>query len=344
MSSRESPSLRETPGVREPLAQGVFRQLQDGQFHSGAALARALGVSRGGVWKAVHMLVDAGATIDAVSNRGYRLRQPTGALDAAVIRSHLASAASKSLAGLEATWTIDSTNAALLARSDLRAGTCVALLAENQTAGRGRRGRSWLAPVGGSLCLSLGYGFAELPREIGALSLAVGVCSLRALRRCGITTAQLKWPNDLVAAGSKLGGILIEMRAESAGPIYVVIGIGLNVSLNAASRSQVTATGTNPTDLTALGLIDTDRNIVAAALLDELIAGLREFARSGLESFGAEWRGADALHGRDVAVMLADRQTRGVARGIDAAGALIVETPRGLTKFIAGEVTVRAQS
>lgn len=324
--------------------QRVFRELQDDRFHSGTALALALGVTRSAIWKAVHTLVEAGATIDAVSNRGYRLRGPTGCLDPRMIRRRLTGPASRQLASLETIWTIDSTNAALLARREPPPGQFVALLAENQTAGRGRRGRSWLAPLGGAICLSIGYSFAQLPRELGALSLAVGVCALRALRRCGISAAGLKWPNDLIAGDSKLGGILIEMRAESAGPIHVVIGVGINVAVSGALRSRVSATGTNPTDLTALGIAEPDRNLIAAALLDELMIGLQEFARSGLESFGAEWRRADTLRGRDVAVLLADRQTRGVARGIDAAGALIVETPRGLTRFVAGEVSVRAQS
>ena len=147
---------------------------------------------------------------------------------------------------IETAWTVDSTNSALLARPNPPFGGCDVLLAEYQTAGRGRHGRAWLAPPGGSICLSLAWAFREVPQDLGALGLVIGVCALRALRESGLEDARLKWPNDIVVDGKKLGGILIELRAESAGPASVVIGIGLNVAIGAKVLEAIGETGARP--------------------------------------------------------------------------------------------------
>lgn len=328
--------------VAEPLVQRVFRALQDGQFHSGTALAESLGVSRGGVWKAVQSLEEAGTRIDAVSNRGYRLRNASGALDEDRILGAMSALARKRVRSLHVEWTLESTNATLMSTQGTPAGDAIVLLAENQTAGRGRRGRSWIAPLGGAICLSLGWVFREMPRDFGALSLAIGVGVMRALEKLGIADAGLKWPNDLLVQGRKLGGILIEMRTEANGAFYVVIGLGINVRLDDAAKSRVNETGTDPIDLASISAdVASDRNVVVAALIAEWVAVLQEFESSGLAPFNAEWRRADVLRNRDITVSVADRSTRGVARGIDSSGALLVETPQGLDKFVAGEVTVR---
>lgn len=325
-----------------PLAQRVLRRLSDAGFASGQELATELGVTRSAIWKAVHVLEDAGVRIEAVSNRGYRLADGICALDGAEILVRLPAGARARLVRCDVAWSLPSTNAALLAGAEPPPGQAFVLLAEQQTAGRGRRGREWIAPLGGALCLSLAWTFAELPRDLAALSLVVGTCALRALNARGTRGLALKWPNDLVAADRKLGGILIEMRAESAGPVVVVIGIGLNVALGATTREQVAASGTEAVDIAQVGG-STDRNALAAALIAQLLDALPQFASEGLAPFGAAWREADALRGRQVTVSLGEDRHAGIARGIDTAGALLVETPAGLRRFIAGEVTVRAQ-
>ena len=326
------------------LAERVFRRLGDGGFASGQALAREFGVTRSAVWKAVRVLVNAGARIEAVPNRGYRLSEGIAALDAARLVAQLPEGVQTRVARCEMAWALPSTNAALLAAGeDPPQGRAAILLAERQTAGRGRRGRQWVAPLGGAVCLSIAWTFAELPRDLAALSLVIGVCALRALSAHGVRGLALKWPNDVVAGGRKLGGVLIEMRAESAGPVVVVIGIGVNVALEAPARAQVTAAGNAPVDLVELSG-STDRNALAAGLVREIVAALPKFAVDGFTPFAAEWREADALRGRAVSVMLGDEPQAGIARGIDAGGALLVETPAGLQRFVTGEVSVRAQA
>jgi BirA family biotin operon repressor/biotin-[acetyl-CoA-carboxylase] ligase len=327
--------------ARAGLPQRVYACLADGGAHSGEQLARLLGVTRSAVWKAVAQLQLLGMDIEAAPRRGYRLRMPARPLDAAAIDGFLAAPARSTIRHLDVAWSLPSTNTKLMAVTDLPPGRCDVLLTEHQSSGRGRRSRSWLAPPGGAICLSIGWCFNALPADAGALSLAVGVAALRVLATLGDWPLALKWPNDLVVAGRKLGGILIELRAEAAGPAYVVIGIGINVNLGKALSSTLRASGAAPVDLQTLGLTDCDRNRVVAALIDELLRALPEFERSGFSSFSGEWAAADALRDQPVSVSSSSGDAAGVACGIDAQGALCVRTAAGLRHFHAGEVSVR---
>ena len=325
-----------------PLIARVFAELADGEFHSGEQLAETLGVSRSAIWKAVESLRELGATLHAVRNKGYRLRSGSDALDAERIYGLLSPTVRNHVLSVEAAWTVDSTNSVLLARQNPPFGACEIRLAEYQTAGRGRRGRAWVAPPGGSICLSLSWAFKEVPQDLGALGLVIGVCALRALRDSGLEDARLKWPNDIVVDGKKLGGILIELRAESSGPACVVIGIGLNVALGVNVLKALEDTGVSATDLATAGLKQPSRNAIAAAVVGEVVRGLLVFEKDGLKAFAEEWRAVDALRGRQIDVHTLEGIARGLARGIDLHGALVVETPQGVKRFISGDVTVRA--
>jgi BirA family biotin operon repressor/biotin-[acetyl-CoA-carboxylase] ligase len=300
-------------------------------------------VSRSAIWKAVAALKQLGMLVRAVPNRGYCLPRASVPLDAQAIAASLPPAVAARLRRGQTLWSTDSTNAQLLARTGLQPGEFDFLAAEYQTSGRGRRTRSWFAPPGGSLCLSVAWSFPALPSDAGALSLAIGVCALRALAANDVRAATLKWPNDLVTADGKLGGILIELRAESAGPAYVVIGIGLNVVLGEPLLERVRASGTQPIDLAALGIEHCDRNRLAATLIAESVAGLERFELDGFAPFAAEWRRADALAGKAIVVSGGDGgRIAGHARGIDRSGALCVQTREGLQRFVCGDVSVRA--
>lgn len=341
--SDDGSSRRGTPPVATP-AQRTFAALADGAFHSGESLAEAAGVTRSAVWKSIETLRELGLGIEAVTHRGYRLLQPTAALDAQAIRAALDPALRPSVRALEVEWTLPSSNATLLEREPPPPGSVDVLLVENQTAGRGRRGRSWLAPLGGSLALSVAASFEPLPRELGALSLAVGVCTLRALAARGARGLLLKWPNDVVTASGKAGGILIDLRAESGGPAHVVIGVGLNLRLDAALRDAVAQTGNVAADLATAGVAPADRNAIAAALLDEYLRGVASLAREGFAPFAAEWRAADALRDRAVRVAGAAGTHSGIARGIDADGTLRLELDDGrCVPVVSGEVSVRPE-
>jgi len=324
-----------------PLAQRVLCALADGAVHSGEQLAARARVSRSAIWKAVGALQELGVTIAATPHRGYHLAAPFVPLEMSRIDAQLAGPVRARRRHGEVAWSLASTNDALLARGAPPGGQFDLQLAEHQSAGRGRRARPWFAPPGGALCMSLGWSFATLPREAPSLSLAMGVCALRALAPLSAAPVQLKWPNDLYAEGRKLGGILIELQAESAGPAFVVIGIGINCELGAGVGRRVQKSGTTPTDLAALGVKRCDRNRLAAALTGELVGGLLEFEAHGLATFAPEWRAADALAGRVVDVDAPGGHVVGHARGIDADGALCVQGVTGLQRFNTGEVSVR---
>lgn len=330
---------RHTP---DPLVQRIYRLLSDRGFHSAQELAKHCRVSPRAVWKAIAALRVMGVEVRAVASRGYQLPLATSLLDSRRIIAELPPATAKQLLRGETCWQTGSTNSVLLEHSRVAPGQFEFLGAEYQTAGRGRRTRRWLAPPGGAICLSLSWCFASMPANVGALSLAIGVCALRALAAFGSLPVSLKWPNDLVVGAHKLGGILTELRAEADGPVLVVIGLGLNVALGERLQQELLAAGAHSTDLAALGVLDCDRNRLTAALLSECVEGLRRFERSGFECFISHWRGADALAGKAVLVSGADGVVAGHARGIDVAGALCVQTREGLRRFATGEVSVRA--
>src|SRR6202140_3226910 len=326
----------------EPLPKRGYRLLSDGKMHSGTKLAGHCRVSRSAIWKAIAALRSLGVSVHAVPNRGYRLPAATALLERERIVKLLPRAVAACLRSGRCGWRTGSTNSDLLLREPPPLGRFDFLMAEYQSAGRGRRARTWLAPPGGALCLSISWSFASLPRDISALSLAIGVCALRAMAQIGVTGAALKWPNDLVVGSAKLGGILIELRAKAGGPAYVVIGLGLNVALGDAVLRQVAASGTQAADLTGLGAGHPDRNRLAAALIGTMVTGLAQFESDGFAAFAAEWRSADALAGKSVVISSDSGSIAGHARGIDSGGALCLQTRDGLQPFVTGEVSARA--
>lgn len=244
------------------------------------------------------------------------------ALDGAAIAAALASATRTRLRDVEVVDAIDSTNAELLRRSSTR----IALLAGSQSAGRGRRGRAWTSPPGANLYLSLAWPAPPSP----GLPLALGVATAEALADPRI---RVKWPNDLVADGRKLGGLLIEASGGRA-----VIGLGLNVRMPAGTSID------QPwTDLATLGAAPS-RNALAARVLDAWIAALLAFESEGLAAFGERWARRDALAGERVRVLDGAHVVHGIARGIAADGALRVDVDGTEARFHSAEVSVRRQA
>jgi BirA family biotin operon repressor/biotin-[acetyl-CoA-carboxylase] ligase len=176
--------------------------------------------------------------------------------------------------------------------------------------------------------------------------LVVGLAVQRALQALGARELKLKWPNDLVTARfEKLGGILVELRAEADGPGHVVIGIGLNLRLADSTREKVAAQGTSAADLESLGLDSAARNTLVAHILDECVAALLLFGQEGFKPFAAAWSKGDALRDQPVRLLEASSEVQGIARGIDAQGALKVEMADGTVRPVwSAEVSVRTRS
>ncbi len=318
----------------------MLRLLADGKRHSGEALAAELGISRAAVWKQVRSLAHLDLSVDAVRGKGYRLARPVDLLDAQQISERLGKSVRCSLAQLEVLAEVDSTNSVLLKGAKPATGTLSVCLAEYQSGGRGRRGRVWVAPFGRGLCLSLGWQFESQPRDLAALALAVGVVARRALTKLTGLEIQIKWPNDLLLDGKKLGGILVEVSAESHGPCHAVVGIGINVSATPALAGTPHAWTLGAADLaTAMGEQRPSRNALAAALIEAVASLFQNYAVDGFSGYHAELADADYLQGRRVD---ADGII-GTAIGIAADGMLLIETDAGVRRILAGDVSVRTE-
>ncbi|MGI9246494.1 MAG: biotin--[acetyl-CoA-carboxylase] ligase, partial [Steroidobacteraceae bacterium] len=229
----------------------LLRLLADGELHSGARLAAQLGVTRAAVWKTVGELRERGIPVASHDRRGYQLEQAVELLQADALQAAARSAGHAWPARCEVLFEVASTNEYLHTAPAPEPGAPRLVFAELQTAGRGRRGRQWLAPFGSGLTFSIGWTFADMPAELSALGLALGVCVVRSLRELGAERVELKWPNDIVCGHRKLGGLLLQMRSEAGGPAYVVAGLGLNLRLPAAARAELAAPDVTPvTDLT----------------------------------------------------------------------------------------------
>lgn len=307
----------------------VLRRLSDGGVHSGERLAEELGCSRASVNARIQALADGyQLRIDRVRGQGYRLLSPIDWLDAAAIQ-----AGAPAGVRVEVVEETASTNSDMLARAAAGEASGLARLAESQTAGRGRFGRRWLAPLGGGLTFSLLWRFECGVGQLSGLSLVVGVALTRVLNRLG-APVRLKWPNDLLLGERKLAGILIELAGDALGPSAVVIGVGLNL-LPAGDVGQPAAA------LREAG-VTVSRNVLAAALLTELAAALSQFAAEGFAPFQAEWQHWHAWQDEPVVVApMQGEALAGLALGIDAQGALRLLTSDGECSVHAGEVSLR---
>lgn len=321
------------------LAIKTLKLLADGEFHSGEALARTLGMSRASVWHAVRDLDAAGLDVFRVRGRGYRLAQSLSLLDRDDILRQLGADAVAFT--LEIMAGVSSTNTLVMARAAQGAPAILVIAAEWQEAGRGRMGRTWHAGIGGALTFSLLWRFPQGAAFLSGLSLAIGVALMRAFETLGIEEAKLKWPNDVMWRGGKLAGILIEVQGDMLGPSAAVIGIGVNVRLSQAVRDQIDQPAS---DLeTACGEV-LERNRLLALLLQHLRAALETFTRAGLAPFRDDWHRYHAHQDKMVTLILPDaRREHGCARGVAEDGALLIETPTGLRRYHSGEISLRAE-
>jgi len=307
--------------------------LADGQFHSGEELGEALGVSRAAVWKQLRKLEDLDIPYSSVKGKGYRLHDAIELLSEERIRSGL----SQRLDILNLLLDVDSTNTYLFNRASDHMGKRYAVFAEKQSHGRGRRGRQWVSPFGRNIYMSLLVSFSGGMSALDGLSLAVGVAVERALSRLGIPGVGLKWPNDIYADGRKLAGILLEVTGEYNSHCQVVMGIGLNLSMNDEDAKSIDQPWV---DLRSLKP-DLSRNEVAAVLLNELLTTVDDFQRDGFAPLQAYWSERDIYHNREVTITSPSYEINGTVKGVNRKGELMLQTTKGMEIISAGELSVR---
>ncbi|KAA3631423.1 MAG: biotin--[acetyl-CoA-carboxylase] ligase [Proteobacteria bacterium] len=316
-------------------ARRIVGFLAGGGFVSGEDMAARLGVSRAAVSQQVARLRDMGIPIHSVRGRGYRLAESLEPLDADVIRSALGERALDRVRGIELCEQVDSTNRYLAdaVAAGQRVDVC---LAEFQSAGRGRRGRAWLAAPYGSVLLSLAHRLPGGPAASAGLSLAAGVAVARAVERVGCHGVSLKWPNDLLLRGAKFGGILVEITGELGGDCTCIVGVGANVTLPAALEARCAYPVTS---ISRHAEAPVSRNALVAAMITELVDALAVFDRHGFAPFREEWDLRHAHRDRTVRVAVGDRVVEGRARGVADDGALRLVEPSGkILRITTGEV------
>jgi BirA family biotin operon repressor/biotin-[acetyl-CoA-carboxylase] ligase len=269
------------------------------------------------------------------------LAEPIEFLERAKILAGLSGEAREGLVAVEIHAHLDSTSSHLLRKIKNGASSGVACLAEAQSAGRGRRGRSWVSPFAANLYLSLLWQFSTGVAALSGLSLAVGVAVARALQSLGAAEIGLKWPNDLVWRGRKLGGILLEFDGESAGPCWVVAGVGINVAMPADAESAIDQPWVDLRSIMGAGRLS--RNRLAAGVLNEVIAVFARFEHDGFPGVSRLWKQFDQVAGQRILLILPNSTVTGVARGVDDSGALLLETGTGVRRFVAGEISLRVE-
>lgn len=319
--------------IREQL----IKKLVKGDFLSGQALGEELGVSRAAISKHISALQEMGFDIFSVTGKGYRLAQPIELLNANRIVAQLAE--QNASAKVEVHNLIDSTNSYLMRRLPNQNVPGQVCIAEYQSAGRGRRGRQWISPFGSHIYLSM-YWYLEqgMPAAMG-LSVVAALAVSDAIKALYQVDVELKWPNDIYFNGVKLAGILIDLEGQAMEPCHCVIGIGLNINMPAKSAKLVDQPWI---DLSSAIGVEIDRNILAANIISALLKRLTTHSETGINTMVAQWHTQDFYFNKPVALITGERVTRGICRGINAQGALMLEVNGQVGPVYGGEVSLRA--
>ena len=311
----------------------LLELLKDGRFHSGQALGIALGISRSAVWKQLqHLEAELGLSIHKVRGRGYQLAAPLTLLDPLAIRER-APACDWPVLVFDS---IDSTNAEALRAIERGQAAPFLVLAERQTAGRGRRGRKWASPFAENIYYSLVLRIEGGMRQLEGLSLVVGLAVMQALRELGIPAAGLKWPNDVLVGQKKIAGILLELVGDPADVCHVVLGVGINVNMQMTDEVDQQWTSMRLESGKAF-----DRNHLVAVLGEKLQAYLNRHQIGGFSAIQAEWEQNHLWQGRAVSLIAGVNQIDGEVLGIDSQGALRLKVDGVEKVFSGGELSLR---
>ena len=318
----------------------LLKALACGAFISGTELGEICGVSRTAIAKHIEGLKELGINVYSVKGKGYKLSSPLSLLDKKEILSNidlLHNAQTPSL-DLSVLTQIDSTNTYLKQHlSQLQSGHSV--IAESQTAGRGRHGRKWVSPFASSIYLSMYWRFGTGYQALSGLSLVIGLAVVDTLTQIGILNAQLKWPNDVYVNMQKIAGVLIEVEGAVGDAAHCIIGIGLNVQL----PDDISEIDQSFTDIQSqLGIPLVDRNKLTAILLNNMYRIIRTFEAEGLTPFIHRWESLNVFANKNVKLVTGNQSIEGICLGIDTEGALRMQVNDLQQTFHGGEISVRA--
>ncbi|WP_339058338.1 bifunctional biotin--[acetyl-CoA-carboxylase] ligase/biotin operon repressor BirA [Candidatus Regiella endosymbiont of Tuberolachnus salignus] len=348
--------------------------LADGMFHSGEKLGEIMGISRTAINKHIRTIKSWGLDVFSLSGRGYCLTCPLQLLDEKKIRSYIptalevaarrpgcetderrqlrdsANTCSQQRGGfkgegympsasgnIEVLSIIDSTNQYLLERmNELQSGD--ACVAEYQYSGRGRRGRQWVSPFGSNIYFSMFWRLEQGPESVMGLSLVIGTAIAEVLKQMGVEDIRVKWPNDLYLHGKKLAGILVELTGKMGDAVQLVMGVGINILMPITAQKE--SINQDWTTLQEAG-ITIDRNELTAELFATLKRDMMQFEKEGLTAFIDRWRQLDNYCDCPVKLIVGKKEIRGIARGIDSQGALLLEQNGTVKAYNGGEISLR---
>lgn len=304
-------------------------------YLSGQELCEKFSVSRTAVWKAIGQLREEGYEIESASNRGYRLVGVPDRVTELELGSYLAGCPlGQNIVYREE---VDSTNTEAKRQAEAGAAHGTVVLAERQTQGKGRRGKSWGSPEGTGIWLSLLLRSSIAPDKASCLTLVAALAVSRAVEKVTGLKAEIKWPNDLVLNGKKICGILTEMSSELDFIHYVVTGIGINVNMADFPEELPHATS-----LRIESGKEYLRAELAACVIWEFSACYEDFLeRESLEKLLSDYNGRLVNKGRQVQVLKEGRSIQGTALGVNAQGELLIEAGGKTEAILSGEVSVR---
>lgn len=302
--------------------------LADGNFHSGEELASDFGITRAGINKYIKVLREWGIELSSIQGKGYSLKIPMDLFNKSKIDQYY-----QADSRVEILPIIDSTNQYMLDKiPDLKSGDCC--IAEFQSKARGRRGRQWFSPFGTNLYFSMYWRLEQGIAAAMGLSLVVGIVVTQTLRELSGQDIKVKWPNDLYLNDQKLAGILVELAGKTGDCAHAVIGIGVNLNMTNPDTNIVNQKWAN------LGNIN--RNLLVAKIAKTLRENLEKFEKNGLAFFIDDWNHLDNFIHRPVKLLIGDDVIRGIAKGINDQGALLLEQDGKIEAYIGGEISLRS--
>ncbi len=317
----------------------ILEILQDGEFHTKKSFGAGLAISSDQIDEVLHELQASGLAVVSAEGLGYRLSDSVELLSTKAIFDYLSTAYPRPNCRLEILSVVDSTNRYAREQAANHASSGLVVLAEKQTAGRGRRGKVWVSPLASNIYMSVVWDFSGAGGTLKGLSLAIGVAVRRALLKLGVTDIKLKWPNDIFVNGKKLGGILLEMIGDPSAKCSVIVGIGINVLMSESSAESIDQ---DWTDLHKASSATISRNELVACLIAETFEVLDNFQRTGFSVYRAEWQAADLLKNQSGTISKDHETVSGIVLGVDNSGSLRMQLADGEEqRFIGGELSLR---
>lgn len=319
------------------LQRQLILQLADGKLYSGEILAAQAGISRAAIAKHIHQLQQFGLDIYSIKGQGYKLAAPLQLLDSKHIKLHQQAG----MPDILLQHVTDSTNSQLMKKLQdghkLQKGAV--LVAEAQTAGRGRRGNPWFSPFGSNLYFSMYWQLEQGIQAAMGLSLVIGIAVAEVLESEYQLPVKLKWPNDIYLQHKKLAGILIELVGQSHAQCDLVIGLGLNISMPDLAKQQIDQAWT---DLQQHLDVPVDRNQLIALLQQNICRHLTQFELTGFAAFANGFNQRDQFLGQAVSLSSGERKVSGLCAGVDHQGALLLQQDGRLQSYYGGELSLRS--